>query len=679
MDRRSGFAQPNDTDGPLSPKRDAIQESDMNGIVALLQLSAGKKNNRKRRDVMNSPSQFGSPDKRGRGYSPVGAPLSPPSRVIQMLPMSAMSPRQVGLHRVHGLPGSGVSSSIPGMVHLHEVPSWMKEAQKRMDRATAPLPVTSTTATSLASGQPRQSELWVVSKRTLQRGGRREAKRHAQYRETLRSISQLSRPAGPVEGPVEAPVSVAGKTAEVGYGAHGHVDGEGGLDVKVDGSRAGIISGDEASGAKIASKVTPPDPVGATVRVGRPLMDLRRDDRHGTLSAFIGREFFYSNAEEAYFGEGREWMNGVLQDVGLDATGDVMLTKAEWAALRSSMKGRGAIRRLSTKFMHDSRAELRMHREREGAKHTFSVGQAVTAVHPETFEVQDGVVLTLAGADKCRVQFDRVDLGVHLVPMIMLRKANQPGLGSLAAPGGTVAAVPATMPGAQGTPNISTSQGMHGLQHIPNVQPHSTESRSIAMQQQMAPVAIPLSYMLTAYMQNSGMRTPDTSPEKLPSYGLPQHHHVPVHSPSQILGDAQHVKIEEDTKVAAEFRFNEEAIKEMSVPEKRRYVLSEMNRALRAACSPENKNRIDREVSFMYADCVDEIDNIKEGQGMLGGAIHPVLNFGLDIEFQAGWRGHQRIRNELKEHIKQLLTMLMMLERTPSMFDVFLRGLELLV
>lgn len=47
----------------------------------------------------------------------------------------------------------------------------------------------------------------------------------------------------------------------------------------------------------------------------------------------------------------------------------------------------------------------------------LSVGQRVIALHPELREVHDGSVLTVDN-DKCRVQFDRPELGVAFVKVI---------------------------------------------------------------------------------------------------------------------------------------------------------------------------------------------------------------------------------------------------------------------
>lgn len=51
----------------------------------------------------------------------------------------------------------------------------------------------------------------------------------------------------------------------------------------------------------------------------------------------------------------------------------------------------------------------------------LSVGQRVIAIHPKTRELHDGSVLTI-DHDKCRVQFDRPELGVEFVMVIMFSR-----------------------------------------------------------------------------------------------------------------------------------------------------------------------------------------------------------------------------------------------------------------
>lgn len=47
----------------------------------------------------------------------------------------------------------------------------------------------------------------------------------------------------------------------------------------------------------------------------------------------------------------------------------------------------------------------------------LSVGQLVIAIHPKTREIHDGNVLTVDHS-RCRVQFDRPELGVEFVMVI---------------------------------------------------------------------------------------------------------------------------------------------------------------------------------------------------------------------------------------------------------------------
>jgi hypothetical protein len=280
-------------------------------------------------------------------------------------------------------------------------------------------------------------------------------------------------------------------------------------------------------------------------------------------------------------------------------------------------------------------------------------------MHPETLEIRDGTVLSLASNGRYQVQFDPADLGVHTIPASGLRKTSQ------------------TSPFGQ---LHSTGQHGPGVQQSPHVYPPEMQSmhvQSVPMTQQQSMAGVPLSHMLAAFIQHT--RTPETSPEKVPIYALPSHQNeMPGKSPSQLLEDVYQSKLEEEAKAALESIFDRGAVEGMEAAQKRSFVLSELNKALRSACSQENRDIIDRNVSHMYADCVDEIDSIKDGQGMLGGAIQPLLDFGLAIEFETGCRGHERMRHELEGHIKELMAMLMMLERMPGMFDVFLRGLDLL-
>ena len=663
------MAQQNEQFGPLSPEREVIHESDINGIVALLQLSAGKReSSQKLGDGVGSPTQLGSPAKRARGYSPGVSPLSPSSRLMHMptmhavptmptmptmLTLDTLSPPQVGLQSIQGLQVPGVSS-ISSMVHLHGfLPEWAKQEQTRVNRATAPLPDAAVTMASLRSRRIQESHPRVVSKRALQREARRKARRHAIYSSKIMDGLQSETVARAIgRDGLDGPPAARGANESDG----GHME-QGRVGVLVEG---GAARGSADGGA--VGRIAPmeqPGTAGMSARTEEtPGMDLKNDDEHGTLLAFMGREFFYSDQDEAWYGEGRAWMNGVLHDLGFDTTVDVMLTKAEWAALQFFMRGHGGLRRLSSRFMEDSRSELRLCRERGEAGHVYAVGQAITAVHPQTLEIQDG---TVQGSVKhlCRVSFDRADLGVHPIPTKELRKAIQTrSTGALPPPAGLRG------PGMQQAPIMHAP----GTQSLPSSMPHLQGTEGV-----------PLSHMLAAFIQSTGMQTPETSPEKLPMYGLPGlQHQMSGKSPSQLLEDAYRSKLEEDAKKALESVFDGEALKNMDLSLRRRFVLSEMNKALRSACSQENQVTIDRSVSYMYADCADEIDDIKDGHGMLGGTIRPLLDFGLCPEFEAGWRGHQRIRHELENHIKELLAMLMMLERVPGMFNVFLRGLDLL-
>ncbi|KAK2976047.1 hypothetical protein RJ640_024775 [Escallonia rubra] len=104
------------------------------------------------------------------------------------------------------------------------------------------------------------------------------------------------------------------------------------------------------------------------------------------------------------------------------------LTRVEWGVIRSSL---GKPRRFCENFLHEEREKLKQYREsvrkhyselragvREGLPtdlaRPLSVGQRVIAIHPKSREVHDGRVLTV-DHDKCRIQFDRPELGVEFV------------------------------------------------------------------------------------------------------------------------------------------------------------------------------------------------------------------------------------------------------------------------
>lgn len=91
----------------------------------------------------------------------------------------------------------------------------------------------------------------------------------------------------------------------------------------------------------------------------------------------------------------------------------------------------GKPRRLSKQFLCEEREKLSQYRDsvrqhyaelrsgvREGLPtdlaRPLSVGQRVIACHPRTRELHDGSVLTV-DHNRCRVQFDRPELGVEFV------------------------------------------------------------------------------------------------------------------------------------------------------------------------------------------------------------------------------------------------------------------------
>ncbi|VFQ65337.1 unnamed protein product [Cuscuta campestris] len=135
-------------------------------------------------------------------------------------------------------------------------------------------------------------------------------------------------------------------------------------------------------------------------------------------------EWFYSAIDYPWFAK-REFVE-YLDHVGL---GHVpRLTRVEWDVIRSSL---GKPRRFSEQFLKEEKEKLYQYREfvrthytdlREGIREglptdlarPLSVGQRVIAIHPKTREIYDGSVLTVDHS-RCRVQFDRPELGVEIV------------------------------------------------------------------------------------------------------------------------------------------------------------------------------------------------------------------------------------------------------------------------
>ncbi|XP_045820621.1 protein ALWAYS EARLY 2 isoform X4 [Trifolium pratense] len=147
------------------------------------------------------------------------------------------------------------------------------------------------------------------------------------------------------------------------------------------------------------------------------------------LSSYLVRrwftfEWFYSALDYPWFAK-REFVE-YLNHVGL---GNIpRLTRVEWSVIKSSL---GKPRRFSEHFLHEERQKLEQYRDsvrkhyselragiRDGLPTDLArplcVGQRVIAIHPKTREIHDGSVLTV-DHDKCRIQFDRPELGVEFI------------------------------------------------------------------------------------------------------------------------------------------------------------------------------------------------------------------------------------------------------------------------
>nr|XP_027075043.1 protein ALWAYS EARLY 3-like [Coffea arabica] len=142
------------------------------------------------------------------------------------------------------------------------------------------------------------------------------------------------------------------------------------------------------------------------------------------LRRWCAYEWFYNAIDYPWFAK-REFVE-YLYHVGL---GHVpRLTRVEWGVIRSSL---GKPRRFSQQFLKEEKEKLNKYRDsvrthytelrkgiREGLPtdlaRPLTVGQRVIAIHPKTREIHDGSVLTVDHS-RCRVQFDRPELGVEFV------------------------------------------------------------------------------------------------------------------------------------------------------------------------------------------------------------------------------------------------------------------------
>ena len=226
------------------------------------------------------------------------------------------------------------------------------------------------------------------------------------------------------------------------------------------------------------------------------------------------------------------------------------------------------------------------------------------------------------------MQFNRVDLGVHLVSTTMVR-------------------------------SVATSAG-HGVV--------SNGSQPGVGGSVLAPM--PLSNMIGAFMQQYVQKTNTPSPDKMPlyaNYGM----HFPGQSPVQ-LSKGVNTRIKEEPP---KIEFDREKLDAMDPCQRRRYLLEALNEALQQACGQERTLAIRQGVDRMYSECLKEIESLREGKCVL----HEAAEEGDTLTASGtGSGGGKSLQAEVAAHIKSLMAILFMLERVPSMFETFVHGLELL-
>lgn len=173
---------------------------------------------------------------------------------------------------------------------------------------------------------------------------------------------------------------------------------------------AAAAAGGEASARPLA-------PLGET---GEPMCRAELALRH-CLSSRVKRwamyEFHYSALDRPWFMHNE--MAELLLQAGLPQA--LRLTRREWGLLRSSF---GKPRRFSLQFLREERLKLEAYRQHVRRKYDevgvgldvppdlprpLRVGQDVTARHPVTRQLHDGVILTVRSSSY-RVQFSRPEL-----------------------------------------------------------------------------------------------------------------------------------------------------------------------------------------------------------------------------------------------------------------------------
>ncbi|KAA8527473.1 hypothetical protein F0562_034812 [Nyssa sinensis] len=180
---------------------------------------------------------------------------------------------------------------------------------------------------------------------------------------------------------------------------------------------------------KFSDKILCDQPTVPILSINEREIDLKERKLSKCLSNYRVRrwcafEWFYSAVDYPWFAK-REFVE-YLYHVGL---GHVpRLTRVEWGVVRSSL---GKPRRFSEQFLKEEKEKLNHYRDSVRKHYTelragtrqglptdlarpLSVGQRVITIHPRTREIHDGSVLTVDHT-RCRVQFDRPDLGVEFV------------------------------------------------------------------------------------------------------------------------------------------------------------------------------------------------------------------------------------------------------------------------
>ena len=113
----------------------------------------------------------------------------------------------------------------------------------------------------------------------------------------------------------------------------------------------------------------------------------------------------------------------------------------------------------------------------------------------------------------------------------------------------------------------------------------------------------------------------------------------------------------------------------MDAVERRQHVLDEMYAQLKAACKQDDLQLIEQRVAHLCSTVSRELGDLRDNKSLMNQPDDANYEYRLHFLDASHF---ERLHRGIEAHIKQLMAMLMMLERTPALYGAFVRGLELI-